>query len=300
MQIRPLPPAQAGRWLLEVIHLGRRNPRAIFGAALLLVGCLYLLVVIGGLLAGLAGQGQINTATLALTLATMVAVFLLVPVLVGGLMHVIRCAEAGQDVRARDIFQPFANGRAGKLAAFGGLQILLMAAGMLVTRQLAGEDYMAAYNAAINAVLQQQQEIPALPAPAHPLWLFFWQLAFNYFTTVLLLLGIPLVMLSGLSFAAALKAAARAAVRNLLPNFLAGMLFSLILMVTLVILSLFASLLLLLAGMLLQPLALLLGLILTLAIIASVLVLVCGVGFLIWRDTFGEAPAAAPAGQITL
>ncbi|RMH93754.1 hypothetical protein EBB59_03640 [Lysobacter pythonis] len=289
-----MPPAQAWRWFIEAINLGVRNPRAIFGAALLLVGSLYLIVIGGGLLAGLlggAGGGEPGTLALALTLLTVVAVFLLVPVLVGGLMHVIREAEAGRPVRARDIYGPLRGGRGGRLAAFGGLQIVAMAAGLLLTRHLAGEDYMAAYNEAVNAMMRQQQPVP-LPTPAHPLLLFLWQLVFNYFTATVMLLGIALVALSGLGFVDAAKAAARAALRNLAPNVLAAGLFFGAVMVAVLLLSVVGSVLLLVLGKLFMPLALLVGLVFTLAFISAVLVVICGGGYLIWRDTFGDAERA--------
>ena len=293
MQIRSLPPAQAWRWFVEAVNLGARNPRAIFGGALLLVASLYLLVMAGGVLASLVGGGQVGTATLALTLLTVVSMFLLVPVLIGGLMHVIREAEAGRPVRARDLFTPFRTGRAGALAAFGALQILLMAIGMLVTRQLAGNEYMAAYNEAVNAVMQRQ-DMQALPAPAHPGLLFVWQLAFNYFSTTLMLLGIALVMLSGSRFADAARSAATATLRNLAPNLLAAALFFLAVMAATVVLSVVGSVMLLVLGKLLMPLAVLLALVMTLAFVSAVLVVVCGGGYLIWRDTFGE-PGTPPA-----
>ena len=301
MQIRPLPPAQAWRWFVEAINLGVRNPRAIFGAALLLVGCLYMLVVVGGVLAGMVGGGQATTPMLLITLMTVVGVFLLVPVLIGGLMYVIREAEAGRAVRARDLFEPFKAGRAGKLAAFGSLQIQLMALGMTITRQLAGEDYMSAYNEAVNAMIQQQEVVP-LPAPAHPALLFFWQIAFNYFTTTLMLLGVALVMLSGSRFIDAVKSAATAALRNIAPNLLAAGLFFASVMIVVMVMSVFGSVLLLVLGKLFMPLAWLAGLILALALVSAVLVVICGGGYLIWRDTFADegAPPASSEHSITL
>ncbi len=293
MHIRPLPPAQAWRWFVEAVNLGVRNPRAVFGAALLLVATLYLLVMAGGVLAGLLGGGKVGTATLALTLLTVVSMFLLMPVLIGGLMHVIREAEAGRPVRARDLYAPFRTGRAGSLAAFGALQVLLMAVGMLVTRQLAGSEYMAAYNEALNTMMQSGQMQP-LPAPSHPGLLFVWQLAFNYFTTTVMLLGIPLAMLSGSRFLDAARGAATAALRNIAPNLLAAALFFVSVMVAALVLSVVGSVVLMVLGKILMPLAVLLGLVMTLAFISAVLVVVCGGGYLIWRDTFGDA-AAIPA-----
>ncbi len=292
MQIRTLPLSRAWDWFLQAANLGVRNPRAVFGGALLLVATVYLLMLAGGLLTSLVGGGaQPGTLALTLMLLTVVAVFLLVPVLVGGLMHVIRESEAGRPVKARDLFAPFRQGRAGKLAAFGSLQMGAMLLGGLVTSQLAGSEYMSAYTEAVNAILQQQQPAP-LPAPAHGLLLFLWQVAFNYFTTTVVLLGIALVALSGTDVVRAITSAARASLRNLAPNLLAvGLFFGAVLIAGLV-LSVVGSVVLLVLGKLFMPLALLVGLVLTFAFISAVLVVVCGGGYLIWRDTFGEADAA--------
>ena len=305
MPIRPLPPLQAWHWLTQAINLGMRNPRAIFGAALLLVGSLYAMVMAGGLLIGITGgTGEVNTMTLLITLLMVVAIFMMMPILAGGLMHVIAEAEAGRPVTARDLYRPFALGRAGRLAALGGLQILLMAAGMLITRQLAGEAYMAAYNEALNSIMQNPQQAPTqLPAPAHPVLMFVWQVCLNYFTAITMLLGIALIALSGSNVLAAIKSAALAAVRNLAANFLAITLFFVLTMLSAVLLSMVLSMVMLLLGALFMPLALLVTFVLGMCFAAVLLVIVCGGGYLIWRDTFGavpEAPTPATQGRIEL
>ncbi|MGY0505713.1 hypothetical protein [Luteimonas sp. e5] len=295
MTPRRVPVSRAWTWFMQAINLGARNPRAVFGAAMLLVGSLYLLLIAGTLLAATVGGGGQGTPALALMVLTALAVFMLVPILIGGLMHVIREVENARPARAADIFQPLRSGRAGRLAAFGGLQIVVMGLAALVTRQLVGDDYAAAYMEAVNAALNQQTPQP-LPPPAHPLPLFLWQTAVNYFTTTTVMLGIALVALSGLGFGQAVRAALHAALRNLAPNLLAAALYFGALVVAIMILSVIGSLLLLVLGKLFMPLALVVGLLLTLGFISAALVMVCGGGYLIWRDTFGdaEAPPSAP------
>ncbi len=293
MLIRSLPISRAWAWFLQAVNLGMRNPRAVFGAALLMVAALYLLVMAGGVLGSLLGGGT-STPALALMLLTVVAVFLLVPVLVGGLMHVIHQSESGQPALPRDLFAPFRQGRAGRLATFGSLQIIAMLLGGMVTTQLAGDDYMTAYSEAVNAILQQKTPAP-LPAPAHPGLLLVWQVAFNYFTTTIMLLGIALVALSGKSFGQAVGGGARAALRNIAPNMTAAVLFFIAVMVAGLMLSVVGSVVLLVLGKIFMPLALIVGLLLTFAFITAVLVIVCGGGYLIWRDTFAEGSPADTA-----
>ena len=302
MPIRSLPMSRAWTWFLQAVNLGVRNPRAVFGAALLMVATLYLLVMAGGLLGSLLGGGEATTATLALMLVTVIGVFLLVPVLVGGLMHVIRESEAGRPVVPRDLFAPFRQGRAGRLAAFGSLQVMAMLLGGLVTSQLAGSDYMAAYSDAVNAILQQKTPAP-LPAPAHPGLLFLWQIAFNYLTTTVMLLGIALVALSGKRFSQAVGGSLRAALRNLAPNLFAAVLFFIAVIIAGLMLSIVGGVVMLVLGKIFAPLAFIVGLLLAFAFITAVLVVISGGGYLIWRDTFGDSgdstvPSPAPMHQL--
>ena len=292
MSIRSLPMSRAWTWFLQAVNLGMRNPRAVFGAALLMVATLYLLVMAGGLLGSLVGggSGAPGTAALALMLMTVIAVFQLVPVLIGGLMYVIHEAESGRPALPRDLFAPFRQGRAGKLAAFGSLQIVAMLLGGFVTTQLAGSDYMAAYSEAVNAILQQKTPAP-LPAPAHPGLLFVWQIAFNYLTTTVMLLGIALVALSGKSFGESVRAALHAAGRNFAPNMLAAVLFFAAVMIAGLMLSIVGSVVMLVLSKIFMPLAFIVFLLLAFAFITAVLVVVCGGGYLIWRDTFIDASA---------
>ena len=47
--------AQGWAWFVQAINLGARNPRATFGAALLLIAAVYLLMLLAGLLMALVG-----------------------------------------------------------------------------------------------------------------------------------------------------------------------------------------------------------------------------------------------------
>ena len=109
MDIRRLPASQGLVWFRQAIDLGARNPRAVFGAAALAIIALYaavlaLALLMGLLLAGSKASGQPPGLGLVMAVAVplTLAVMLLVPVLLGGLMHVIRETEAGRPAHARD------------------------------------------------------------------------------------------------------------------------------------------------------------------------------------------------------
>ena len=76
---------------------------------------------------------------------------------------------------------------------------------------------------------------------------------------------------------------------------LAAVLFFGAVMVAGLVLSVVGSVVLLVIGKLFAPLAVLLGMLLTFAFITAVLVVVCGGGYLIWRDTFAHGDVATEA-----
>ncbi len=306
MQIRPQPLSQAWQWFIQTVNLGTGNPRAIFGAAALLVATLMMVLIVGSLLTGLLGGGAgtpPGTALLALTLLLMVGMSILMPILLAGLMYVIREAEAGRPIHAHDVYQPFRQGRAGQLAGFGVVQMLLSALHMWVSAQLAGSE---AYAVLLQGPFQNgTTEVAQLPELKHPLLLPLWGLLSSYFNTTVVLLGVALTMLSGLPFLAALKLAARATVRNLPAYLLVACLFAFALGALLLVLSMMGAMLVGALSQIFPPLATLLGLLFMVVILSVTLVVVCGSSYLIWRDTFageGDVSSANPphSGGITV
>ena len=105
MEVRKVPVSQGLSWFRAAIDLGARNPKAVFGAALLFIAVLYLIAAVLGLVAAaLTGSGaQVPSSALfmAVFVPLFIAMMVLMPILIGGLMHVIRESEAGRPVRAR-------------------------------------------------------------------------------------------------------------------------------------------------------------------------------------------------------
>ncbi len=302
MDIRAVPVSQGLVWFKQAIDLGARNPRAVFGGALLLIGALYVVALVFALLGAAAGGGM-GTADAApadlrrVLLAAMplfLLVMLLVPVLLGGLMHVIREAEAGRPVRARDVFAPLRSPEGRRLALLGLVQVALALAGGMLMVLLAGGDYWRDYMAAMQGAMQGN--LPAMPQPDNPGLLFLVQLVFNYFSYALMLLSIPLMLFSGQALGGALRHALRAAVRNVGANLLAGVLFAGALLLGMLVMLLVGGLLALVGNLVHAAVGSLLTALVLLGFAAVVLVLIVGGAYLAWRDTFGDAalPPAAP------
>lgn len=302
MEIRRLPASQGVVWFKQTIDLGAKNPRAVFGASLLSIMALYtavllMVLLLSALMLGgnAVGKNPDLGVVMAIAIPLTLAIMLLVPVLLGGLMHVIREAEAGRPVRARDVFLPLSRPQGRRLAWLGVVQVLLAVVGGALLMTLAGNHYWSDYLQAVQKAMQGGA--PIMPEPQHSGLLFLLQLAFNYFSSALMLFSIPLMLLSGADVMTALRHALRASVRNIAANLLAGGLFLGALMVAAFVTMLVAGLLGVIGGMLHAAIGSVLVMLVMLGFAAVVLVLVAGASYLAWRDTFGDVatPPAAPS-----
>lgn len=299
MDIRALPVGQGLAWFKQAIDLGGRNPRAVFGAALLLILALYTAAMLMALvLAVLVGAGDAAPGApdmrlvMAMAVPLMLVVMFLVPILLGGLMHVVREAEAGRPVRARDVFAPLRTAQGRRLALLGLVQVGLAVVGGAAMVAIAGNDYWRDYLQAVQQMMTGAQ--PSVPEPANGVLLFVVQLVFNYFSYALLLFSIPLMLFSGNGLGEALRNSLRAAVRNVGANALAGVLFVVALLVAAFVMVLVAGLLIVLGGAIHQAVGSLLGMAVMIGFASVSLVLVAGATYLAWRDTFGDAASAPP------
>lgn len=303
MDIRALPVSQGLTWFKQAIDLGGRNPRAVFGAALLLIASLYAAAMLTALIAvGMVGTDVGPSAAMASDLRPVLLVAIplfllimfLVPILMGGLMHVIREAEAGRPVRARDVFAPLRERSGRRLALLGLVQVGLAIIGGLVFMGIAGSSYWTDYMAAMRGAMSGT--MPVVPQPDNAGLLFVVQLLFNYFSYALMLFSIPLMLFSGLTLTDALRTSLRASVRNIGANLLAGVLFAGALIVAALLVVLVMGLVGLVGNLVHSAVGSLLALAVALGFAAVVLVMMVGSAYLAWRDTFGDgaAPPALP------
>ena len=303
MDIRRLPASQGLVWFRQAIDLGAKNPRAVFGAALLAIASLYtaallMVLVLATLMLGgkAVGSNPDLGVVMAVALPLTLAIMVLVPVLLGGLMHVIRETEAGRKVRARDVFAPLRNAQGRRLAWLGLVQVVLAVIGGLVMMAIAGGDYWHDYMQAMQSVMQGAA--PVLPEPQHPGLLFLVQMTFNYFSYALMLFSIPLMLFSGCNVSTALRHALRASVINLSANLLVGVLFLGALMLAAFVVLLVAGLLGVIGSLIHAVVGSLLMMLAMVGFAAVVLVLLAGTSYLAWRDTFSDAASPPPVTHI--
>jgi hypothetical protein len=289
MQIRKLPIAQGLAWFRAAIDLGAHNPKAVFGAALLFIAVLYGFAIVMMLASYFLGG---NPSILVLVLGPLsILVTIALPILLGGLMHVIREAEHGRPAQPRDLFAPLRSPRLRGLVALGLLQLLIQLLSGMLMIGLAGPTFWQDYFNAMSTMTPGTP--PNLPVPDNWWLLIVVQLAFYYFTTVITLFAVPLVLFSGETTIAAVRDALRASVRNIGANFFAGVLFVVGTLIATIIVVVIAALVELL-GRLIHPVV---GQLLTLPILlafgSALLVVLAGGAYLAWRDTF-EGPTVPP------
>jgi hypothetical protein len=299
MTIRKLPASHGLAWVRNSLDLGARNPKAVFGAALLLMVVFYLLALglalVGGALAGAAENA--GAAFLAIFMPLTLGMMVLLPILLGGLMHVIREVEAGRPARATDLFAPLRSARFKSLVGLGLVQVAFALLGIGLMVAIAGADYWKDYMAFMASVANGTTPT-ALPAPENGFVLFVWQLVYNYFSYAIMLFAVPLVLFSGKDVLGAVREAARASTRNVAPNLLAAVVFVGGTIVAAIVVILLAGLLNLLGGLVHPALGNALAFMVFLAFSAGLLVLLAGGAYIAWRDTF-DAPTDAPPPAFT-
>lgn len=305
MDIRALPVGQGLTWFKQAIDLGGRNPRAVFGAALLLIASLYLAAMLTAVVAAAMFGGATDPAPagappmgrlLLVAAPLFLLIMFLVPILMGGLMHVIRETEAGRPVRARDVFAPLRDRSGRRLALLGLVQVGLAIVGGLVMVTLAGESYWTDYMAAMRGAMSGT--MPVVPQPDNAGLLFLAQLVFNYFSYALMLFSIPLMLFSGLTLSEALRSSLRASVRNVGANLFAGVLFAGALIVAALLVMLVMALVSLVGNLVHAAVGSLLALVVALGFASVVLVMLIGGAYLAWRDTFGDGALPPPMPEI--
>lgn len=283
--IRKVPLTHGAQWLLRAINLGTRNPRAIFGAALLLIAVLYLVMVVFTMPLRLGPDPDMETLFSTLAIAVLAAVLVL-PVLLGGLMHVIREAENGRPVRARDLFAPLRQHKAVPLALLGLIQIALALICGSVLLWATGLDFWSQYQEMARGAISGR--VTNVPTAEQPALVVLVQLVYYYLSTAVVLVSVPLIMFSGLSISDAVKRSFGASLWNMGSYLFAAMLFMFGAMISGLLVSV-ASLLLIQAGSLIAPA---LGQFLGLALFAVYgmvfLVVMCGTCYFAWRDVFAQ------------
>lgn len=287
LEARKLPLERGLAWFLQAVNVGRRNPRTVLGAAALLILTLYVITFL--LLLPVAWQGVGSDGLPMLGVSSLIAIFAtlmcILPVLLGGLIHVVRESEEGREVGVRDLFVPFRNGSFLKLFTLGLVQLGLNALAAAAVALLAGPDYWSQY----FAVLQQAMSgtISVAPQPQHPYLMFIVQTLFNYVSAAILMFSIPSLMFLRVSVSEAVKMSLNAAIRNVVPNLGAAALFLLGVVVATVVASVIGLIAATLGSFVHPAIGVAILALVYLCFGSTILLVLAGCALAAWRDTFG-------------
>ena len=290
------------RWLAKAFDVGRRNPKALFGAIALALAVVFAISVLQMILQAAAQGAGAGTGVAVVMAVTTVISWLVMPPLFGGLFRVLDATDRGRPVVATDVFNAFARGQGGKRLVLTNLvyslAYLAFLALMLATSlgQFLREYFAIALavppggqpdQAALLALIQSTSPTAFLWLPVAVLVIGAWMHAS--------MLALATAALREASVAECVVAGLLAVARNVLP--LLGI--SLAVLAGGFVLGLLLVLVLALLVGLLSLLSPVLGVVVMLPLMAALMLamyaLMFGFYYHGWREIFGGAGGVAPA-----
>lgn len=300
MEIKRVGAGRGLAWVAQSLDIAGRRPAAVLGGALLALVALCVLAIAAVLLSRVFGGGATGAGSLIRQAGVAMLLLLAVqPVLLAGLLHLLREADAGRPVSAGAVFAGFRGEHLLPLVALSLVQVAALGLNLLALDQLGGEDYLGRYFAMLQSIQPGQPLDPAsIPQPEHGGLLDLASLVIGYFSTAVLALSVPLVFFRGLPPATAVLLALRASVVNVLPLLLAA----LVLFVGLLLAALVIALLSLVVGAVGRRIAPALGALLSLGVLVLALTAVAAmlpaIALLAWREIFGDTGQAAAPSEV--
>lgn len=294
MTTRAMGPMAGFHWLKQAINLGGANPRAIIGAAALLMVVALVPTVLQLLLQNVMGITSQGVA-FALVGFSLLYSLLVMPPLTAGYLRIIHATETGAPTRAGAIFDAFQAGSGAPRVI--GLVLLLLVLGIAMFGVIAavfGGDFFleiaAMMTAMETAAPGATPELPQLPSGFGTLMavLFVVGLFFNGVYAI----SIGQVALTGRSVGGAFADGILGALKNLLPLLvllLVGIVAGLIVILVLVLV---VGLLMMLGSLVHPALGVALAAPVYLGAMVLLYVVMFGVMYFMWRDVCADGTPA--------
>lgn len=298
MHTHAMAPGAGWSWLKQAINLGRNNPRALFGAAALLM----LVAIVPSLLQVIAQRVFPGTQAMLWILGISMLVMLVVyPLLIGGFFRVIDATERGRPTHATALFDPFRAGPArGRLIGFGLLMSLVYFVAFGAILAAFGGDVVSWYMQVISATQQATPGTPpVLPAmPSGVGTVFGLGMLLMMFLGGVYSIGFGQVALTDRSVGGALADGFAGTIKNVLPLLVLAVVAVVGMLGVAIVLGLGLALLMGLGSLVHPLLGVLLALPVYLAFLVAMYVVMFGVMYFLWRDVTGAytTDAAASSG----
>jgi hypothetical protein len=298
MQTRAMGPGAGWSWIKQAINLGRNNPRALFGAAALLMLVAIIPSVIQ-LVAQFAFKVTDLNAMLWVLGPTSLLMLVIYPLLIGGFFRVIDATERNRPTHATALFDTFQAGHgAGRLIGFGLLLTLIYVVALAAILSVFGSDVASWYWKVLSA---SQSATPGTPPAIPPIpsglgTVFGLGLLLMMFLGGVYSIGFGQVALTSRSVGGALADGVAGALKNLLP-LLVLMVIALGLMLGVALVLGLALGILVGLGSLVHPaLGMALAIPVYIAFLVTMYVVIFGVMYFIWRDVAGDVEAGTIQG----
>lgn len=298
------------RWLRKSLDVGRRNPKALFGAIAFVILVIVAMTMVQ-MVMQTAAQASMTGLMVVMAVMTLVNWVVLPPVM-GGLFRVVDATDRGVPVSASDVFNGYGKGHGGKRLILTSLAYSLAYLAMIALLMLTpiGQFFREYFTIALATPMGGEPDVAALTAlfantsPAIFLWLpvlgiviATWMHAY--------MLALATAALRDVDVPTAVVAGLLAALRNFLPLLGFLLVFMIAGFFALLLLGLVLGLLLGLLAMASPILVLLVMFPLMLLVLVGVYALMFGFYYHGWREIFGladddSAPTSPSEGVVEL
>ena len=292
---RAMGPLAGLGWLKNGINLGRRNPKAIFGGAAVLLGAAMVpsLVTLPLQLGGEPGVA----ALVAIMAASVLASLAMVPMM-GGYLQLVDAAENGRDAGVRMLFAPYRRGGGGwRLVGFALLLMAVYVIAMCLVLAVAGFGWLSWYLQLIAASAAEPAAQAALIGQMPPGlgMVLALGVVLMLYLSGLYAIGLGQVALTPRGVLAALGDGVLGSLKNLLPLLLLAVAGLVVGAVAAIVIGIAVGLL-AVAGALVAPwLAVVLVLPVYLGLMLVMYVVMFGVLYHLWRDVCSAGSGMVPA-----
>lgn len=295
MALRTKGPLAGFSWLAGGINLGRRNAKAVFGgAALLLVLAFLPSLLTVPLQLGTQAAGAATPTNLLLVFGISLAAGLLLMPAYVGYMRVIDAAERGRPTRARDVFAPYRQGAMWRLVGYGAAMFAVYAAvlgGILAT---VGRGLGSWY---LDVLATAGSHAPPPPLPSGVGLAILLLIVAALWLTGVYAISLGQVALRDRGVGSAITDGLVGGLKNLLPlvALMLGLVFAWIVLALVV--GLAAVLVMLLGKLVGMWLVVVVAIPLYVALVLAMIVVLFGAMYHLWRDVCddGDAPGMAQA-----
>lgn len=306
MSTRTLGPGAGFGWIKRAINLGSGNPKAIIGAAVLVM----LVSLVPSVINALAqyALAASPSAAASIVVVTTLLSLLVYPLLTGGMLRVIHATETGRPVVATDVFNTFSpEGGMARLIGFGVLMTLAyigffvaLVMGLLGPEVVDWYVQLLAASASMDPAATSGTT-PALPTPPDGFGLFVaLALLFGLFFGGVYTLGFGQVAIGGHGIGKALADGVTGTLKNALPIVLLAIVAFIGLFLLAIAGTLIVVLLGLVGGLVHPTFGAILAIPAYLVLLLVIYVVIFGIMYFMWRDICSQEPVATTDNQIEM